>query len=248
MVKKKYDLIFSLGEACSCTQALRNCNLQLKSYPFDWLFGSSFSQRIDILLNDFDRFIDKKDLEFFYSERSIKCDAYKNTYNKLVFNHDFPANINVNESYDKIKEKYDRRITRLLKKIDEASSILIVYLETPDHKTIVDDEVLIECHKRLLDKYNNKDINILCISNDSTYKVDKISQNIKRIYLNYKDAKNEKINFSVDFSILNKELAEYKLNIPLLSFIKIKILKLLSSLIIIKPLRKKFIKKYHIIK
>ena len=55
----QYDLIFSLGSACSCTETLRANKLQYYSYPFDWLYGNNFKGRIDIFLNDFQRYIDK---------------------------------------------------------------------------------------------------------------------------------------------------------------------------------------------
>lgn len=40
--EKKYDLIFSIGEACSCAEVLRESRLRFYSYPFDWLYGSTF--------------------------------------------------------------------------------------------------------------------------------------------------------------------------------------------------------------
>ena len=58
-MKKKYDLIFSMGAACSCSSALRSAELQVASYPFDWLFGSDFCNRANIVVNDFERFLDK---------------------------------------------------------------------------------------------------------------------------------------------------------------------------------------------
>lgn len=33
--KIKYDLIFSMGEACSCSDLIRSINYQNYSYPFD---------------------------------------------------------------------------------------------------------------------------------------------------------------------------------------------------------------------
>ena len=58
---KKYDLIFSIGEACSCTEMLRKCRLQFYSYPFDWLFGSTFLNRIKMLCDDMKTFINKEE-------------------------------------------------------------------------------------------------------------------------------------------------------------------------------------------
>lgn len=40
--EKKYDLIFSVGEARSCAEVLRESRLRFYSYPFDWLYGSTF--------------------------------------------------------------------------------------------------------------------------------------------------------------------------------------------------------------
>ena len=53
MSVKKYDFVFSIGEACSCTQVLRQQGLQNASYPFDWLFGSTLVKRCEILANEF---------------------------------------------------------------------------------------------------------------------------------------------------------------------------------------------------
>ena len=54
---EKYDLIFGIGEACSCTQILRKSLLQNCSYPLDWLYGLDFSKRVDILVSEFSDFI-----------------------------------------------------------------------------------------------------------------------------------------------------------------------------------------------
>lgn len=89
MKAQKYDFVFSIGEACSCTQILRQQGLQKASYPFDWLFGSTFVKRCELLASEFKDFIRKEDLEFSYEERSIKCYAYHNKLNGITFNHDF---------------------------------------------------------------------------------------------------------------------------------------------------------------
>ena len=44
-----YDVIFSLGEACSCAQSLTKSDLRLYSCPFDWIWGADFLGRINIL-------------------------------------------------------------------------------------------------------------------------------------------------------------------------------------------------------
>ena len=42
--KEKYDLIFSIGEACSCTQALRMNKLQ--NYSYENILGGELWQII----------------------------------------------------------------------------------------------------------------------------------------------------------------------------------------------------------
>ena len=128
MKKQKYDLIFSMGAACSCSSALRAAELQVSSYPFDWLFGSDFCGRADIVASEFKRFIDKKDLEYVFSVRSTRCDAYHNKHNDLTFNHDFERGMDLSETYPAVREKYDRRIKRLISNVENANRILIVYI------------------------------------------------------------------------------------------------------------------------
>ena len=80
-MKKKYDLVFGIGAACSCSQMLRKTGLQFSSYPFDWLYGTDFSGRVDILTNDFKDFVNKEDLTFIDATNGDKdnpCDVYNN--------------------------------------------------------------------------------------------------------------------------------------------------------------------------
>ena len=190
--KKSYDLIFSIGEACSCTQSLRDSKLQVFSYPLDWLFGSNFEGRMSILLNDFERFIDKDDLKYSFYTPSIKCDAYENTFNGIVFNHDFLKRVEFNEMYKQVKAKYDRRIARLLSQIRRAKSILIVYLETPNCvNKLTDDDIITEQLHKIKEKYPNKIINILYFTNDKDmnsmeYKEKFIADDIVKVVANYK--------------------------------------------------------------
>lgn len=166
---KVYDLIFSIGEACSCTECLRFNKLQDASYPFDWIFGATFLDRIKILTSKFDNFLNLKDLTFSYSENSISCDAYKNNFNNLTFNHDFPKDIPLSSSYNQVKEKYNRRINRLLNKINTSQNVLLVYIETPmTSNTLKNDGVLHEAQKFLEQAFPGTQCDILYITHDET--------------------------------------------------------------------------------
>ena len=144
MKLRKFDLIFSLGEACSSSETLRRHLLQVESYPFDWLYGSDFIGRCRILVNDFENFIEKEDLEYAHEVRSIKCVAYHNKSNDITFNHDFLKELPLDESYEQVKQKYNRRIARLLKNIENSKDVLVVWLETPctNHKVVANQEII----------------------------------------------------------------------------------------------------------
>lgn len=52
MINKKYDCIFSIGEACLYAGILAKLELRNFSSPFDWLYGATLEERIQIFLND----------------------------------------------------------------------------------------------------------------------------------------------------------------------------------------------------
>ena len=162
---KKYDFIFSIGEACPCTQTLRQLGLQDASYPFDWLFGSTFVGRCKILADEFKDFIKKEDLQFSHEVKSLRCNAYYNKTTDITFMHDFLKSLDFEEAYPLVKEKYDRRIRRLLEKIKNANSVLVVYLENPtsNHIEISNQEIL-QGYSILREKFGDK-INLLYIKN-----------------------------------------------------------------------------------
>ena len=243
----KYDLIFSIGEACSCTSALRSAKLQFKSYPFDWLFGSDFIGRCKIMATRFKRFLNIKDLEYVYSERSISCDAYHNKYNDLTFNHDFLSGHDLAETYSAVYEKYTRRISRLLNMINKSKRILVVYIETPvANHDVIDNDTLIRGRDIIAKAFPNTTVDLLYFSNSDNKKQSiRVSENIVRIFDNYKD-KNSKLDYVVIERVLVKNLRGIKLNIPLWTKIKRKTLETIINFIPISKIRHNLKRKYHV--
>lgn len=246
---KTYDLIFSIGEACSCTAALRASGLQIASYPFDWLFGSDFIGRCKILASFFERFIEEQDLEYTYSERSISCDAYHNKYNDLTFNHDFLSGKDLSETYPLVKEKYDRRIHRLLSQINKSKKILVVYIETPvkNHIRVLNKDLVggLEIIKH---SFPDKDIDLLyCLNSADDYKVYKLADNITVFSTNYKSDNINDLDYVVNPFVLKKILVKnYRLNLPMKYKINKFILRKLINFIPIKHIRHKLRNKYHV--
>lgn len=250
--KLKYDLVFSLGAACSCTQVLRRRNLQLASYPLDWLFGSDFSGRIELLANDFTDFINKEDLEYTFSERSISCDAYYNKSNDLTFNHDFPTGVDLNESYDIVRAKYNRRIERLLQNIKDARKILIAYIETPDASKHADNDDIIKGVEKIRAKYPDKQIDFICLISDGTmqpkkYKTEILQRGgVIKITGNYGRNKKGKPSYTIDMRFVSSIFKKYRLNMPLNLRIKRYLAKTFAKLCPIRSIKDKIRKKYHV--
>lgn len=248
--KKVYDIVFSIGEACSCSSSLRASGLQLLSYPLDWVFGRDFVGRCEILASGFSDYINKNDLEYVFSERSIKCKAYHNKLNDITFNHDFLEDTPFDEMYDVVFEKYQRRIKRLLDKLSNSKRILIVYIETPvKNHGIVDDETIVKGVNIVLNKFKSESnvIDFLYMQNtNGEYKERLIKENILKIECDYKDH-NSNIDYVVDFKVLKDVLKKlFRLNVPRFYYAKRRIKKFFINFIPSKNLRHKMRKKYHL--
>lgn len=213
---KKYDFIFGIGSACLCSQTLRKLNLQFASYPLDWLFGTKFSDRVDFLLSDFKNFIEKEDLSFTGKQNGDPhhpCDIYANTRTGITFNHDFPQGIPLDISYPTVKEKYDRRIKRLLTGINNHKNILIVYIEVPgNQETETTSEVLINDLNRINQKFPDKNINFLYVSCSEDFSDEQITPHIRKISFNYKNTKSFPQH---DARLLRRQIKGYRLKRPL---------------------------------
>lgn len=214
---KIYDLILGTGAACSCTECLRMHKLQDFSYPFDWLCGSNFAGKIKIISSKFKDFLNKEDLIFSHTENSILCDAYRNNRNNLVFNHDFPKDIPLDISYDEVRVKYDRRINRLLDKINNSKNVLFVYIETPNTlKPLKSNDILIKAQKDLQETFPSVQCDILYIIHDEniplgSYEYDEVSAGILRVTLFNKDLTPEVADTIINFKNLRKLFNNYLL-------------------------------------
>ncbi len=215
------------------------------------MFGSDLKGRIDIVASKFQRFLEIQDLVYTYSERSISCDAYHNTYNDLTFNHDFLSQKSLNETFPAVSEKYNRRIQRLLTTIDNSQTILGVYIDTPcsnSKKSTPQD--LIRYRKKLNKIFPNKKFDLLYICPDNTLQHGQFKytplDGVDFYVGNYQSLHPTQPNYVPDFSILERLLKQYRLNIPIKIKLKKQLLKYFIKVIPYKPLRKKLRRKYHV--
>lgn len=206
--KNKYDMYVSLGAGCSCTQTLRKSYLQYYSYPFDWLYGADFIDRIKIIANDFKDWINIEDLELIGTrENPLPCNIYKNKKTGIVFNHDFPLSKSLEDSYLEVKQKYERRIKRLVNQIEASERVLFVYLELPNERKEITNKDLIMGYEMLKNRFENVDINILYLysSREVDYyckKVIQVNEHVTRINFDY-DAYNKEFPYCVKEYLLN---------------------------------------------
>ena len=125
--KRKFDLIISIGHRCFTSLMLRQNNLQIASFPFDWLLNTEYKQSIEFLCNNFENFIEKKDLELAETVGNEFHYTYKNKRNKFSLVHDFPINVDFDKQFEIVKEKYTKRAMRLIDKIKSSKTVLLVY-------------------------------------------------------------------------------------------------------------------------
>jgi len=132
---KCYDLVFGLGNACSCTQTLREADLQFLSFPFDWVILSGtddLARRVETIADGFAGWLEKDDLERIGVYATGDRDIYRNNATGTIFNHEFWRNEDLGAAFPSVKAKYDRRIRRFLGLLSASREILVLRLDRPD--------------------------------------------------------------------------------------------------------------------
>lgn len=185
LFKNKYDCVFSLGSACFCAEMLAKAKLRVFSSPFDWIGCSNFKNRMDFICNDFEGFINKEYLKKTgETEYPEECDVYKDEKTGFIFKHDFPKGMELSKGYEIVKEKFDRKNNRLIKKLKESKHSLIVYMCYHEMEEPVED--LIEMSKKINEHFNKQTIDVVLVVHNSELKIDemkidKVSENAYRI-------------------------------------------------------------------
>ncbi len=166
--KKPYDIIYSLGTDCACASYLAANNLRSTAGPFDWLTNASLDTRLNLILDDFNNFMIFEDIISLPKDPDVlndrNHDYYQNVRNGFYYYHDFPANIDIKDSFNSVKEKYDRRIKRFYQKIVTSRRVLLVWLA---HNQIIDDFITKELCQKIAAKFN-KEIDFLFIEHDGS--------------------------------------------------------------------------------
>ncbi len=187
MLERPYDLILTLGDDCACSWYLRAFGLQNASYPFDWIGWAPIDRVVDLIVGDFEGFLDVSRFEpavYPNPEATDEAhDFYKNTRTGLFFAHDFPAGVPPRESLPEVEAKYGRRIRRFFEEIRRAKHVLFVWMSKT---SCLDDGTLVRERARLAGKFPGIRIDWLILENDSAmkpleFRETEISPNILRI-------------------------------------------------------------------
>lgn len=232
---KKYDCIFSFGEACLCASILSKLGLRLFSSPFDWMFGATFEERMNLLLNDFENFLNKEDMSFVCQRNKPEpCDIYLNNRTNICFNHDFPLNVALDTSFPNVKAKYERRIKRLLDTIKNSKSVLLVFMELPNSDKKASVESLINLMEKINSKFNGPKIDVLYIKHDEdmkdrTFSIESISENIT-IGACFNRKRNSQINYSGNYKNVRLLFKDIRTNSSRWDMFKYRIRKYLHKL------------------
>lgn len=127
----------SLGTLCQSSQILKKNMYKTCSYPFDWIFSSSYII-IDCLEDNFNTFLDKS---YYINISELQCGHSKYSYN--MFNHHNPL---INEDHYNYFIRCVNRFKTLLQK--------------PEHKlflmTFVNLDIIDENTKNEIIDFNNK--------------------------------------------------------------------------------------------
>ena len=206
---KTYDFAFGLGRACACTQTMRRAGLQYLSLPWDWIAvdfdhnSPDLLYRVDIICNDFRDWFNREDFVYRGPNAGPGKDHYQNARNGVIFLHDFPKGVPLDESFPAIKEKYARRVARFLQMIKSAQGpILVVCMDSPMASSTPIGDCLI-ARKRLIEHFPGAQFEFLKITLEPgrslTDKIDETpAEGLYHIAFDYKDYRPGRKEYDVD--------------------------------------------------
>ena len=207
-VKRKYDLVFGLGNACSATQTLRAADLQFLSFPFDWVILSGaddLARRVATISNGFRGWFERKDLERIGVYESGRKDIYRNNATGTVFNHEFFIGDDLDEKFPAVRAKYDRRIARFLDLIRASKSMLVLRMDRPDQEKPTSEKECRDALAKLRARYPHASFEMLHLTRTkdvpfAARKTEDLGDGLFRIAFDYRDASPGVPPFAVRFA------------------------------------------------
>ena len=214
-MRKSYDFIFGLGNACSCTQTLRAAGLQYLSFPFDWIImggHGDLMRRISFIENEFEGWLEQKDLVKVRSYPEGNRDIYRNMSTDTIFNHEFKLNDDLTTHFPIIRAKYDRRIARFLSQLESSGTILVLRMDRPDQNIPTSPDECREALDRLRALYPRASIDMILLSMSDGVafpdrRVDDLGDGLTQIAFDYRDTAPGRNPFSVRLDLTAAAIA-----------------------------------------
>ena len=175
---KRYDICFGIGEACVCSQVLRKAGLQKLSYPFDWVRSQNPLLCARLIASGFEGFLNKEDLVYRCTNPVNKLGMFDNRRTGFAHLYDFPDGPIDAAVFEKVSEKYARRIARLMESLRGAKKALMVCVVLPETIGREDREFL-EAHRTVCGAFPQLELDLLvlrCVAG-----VDRSAMNLRQI-------------------------------------------------------------------
>lgn len=204
---KRYDLAFSLGRACSCTETLRKAGLQYLSFPWDWIAGNGSDSdilcRTEIVRERFRDWLRQEDLVPDSRPGGPGKDRYRNTKTGYSYNHDFPKGVPLEVAYPEVKAKYDRRVARFLKMLETAKEVLIACIDIPLQKVPTSIEDCRKARCMFAEMFPNARFDFVLFSRDPGRSIEDcieetVDEGFTRLSFDYKDRRPGSADHEID--------------------------------------------------
>ena len=166
MKKKKYDFIFSLGAACSCSVLLREMGLQYASFPLDWVgnmhleSSKAIRKAAELVAKGFPDWMKKENLARKPSDDTPHHLGYFDSGSGLFCVHEFMSGGDFESEYPAVAEKYIRRIKRFRHILETSKKVLAVWISDPRAKGDVTESDISEVIKTLAAAYPHIDFHL----------------------------------------------------------------------------------------
>lgn len=166
--KKSFSSYWSLGNDCLAASILKEIGLRQCSGPFDWIAGLPYLDKLELISNNFARFLNKDDLEY-QDKKSPEGTIYvRNLHNNALFIHDFKDKSI--QDFNNVAKKYRRRQSRFLS-LAKGKNILFLYIENEENHFdyIKNIKSVINATQKISDKIGAKHISVIfCIRHSHT--------------------------------------------------------------------------------
>jgi len=151
---------------------LNELGLRLTSSPFDWLCGVDLCRNAQTLSERFANFLKRENIVWHVQGRDDRSnDVYRDIANGYVHIHDFPKGMSLDESYPLVREKYDRRITRLLERLDGGCTICFVWRSNGG---VTEDADCVSAVKMMREAFSASDIRLLVMQDIPSFEAGRL--------------------------------------------------------------------------